>query len=170
MGIISNFVILEQQVQHPRALLDWRLGPLSCAKPCSSILFPRSALDRAISGSGEHTSSALALFPIDSLSEKTFSQCESVAIPVSMSCWKRQLWPWCETCMGRSRKYSSTERGSRSRSPSSQAALRPPGPLRTGRESFPSPSSSPSNASLEETRFRNGETLTMNPVVALGMK
>src|SRR6266576_4644606 len=56
------------------------------------------------------------------------------------------------------------------RSPSSQAALRPPGPLRTGRESFPSPSSSHSNASLEETRFRNGKTLTMNPVMALGMK
>jgi len=54
--------------------------------------------------------------------------------------------------------------------PSSQAALRPPGPLRTGREGFPSPSSSPSNASLEETRFRNGKTLTMNPVMALGMK
>jgi hypothetical protein len=32
--------------------------------------------------------------------------------------------------------------------PSSQAAWRPPGPLRTGREAFPSPSSSPSNASL----------------------
>src|SRR6266404_2201484 len=44
--------------------------------------------------------------------------------------------------------------------PSSQAALRPPGPLRTGREGFPSPSSSPSNASSKETRFRNGKTLT----------
>ena len=54
--------------------------------------------------------------------------------------------------------------------PSSQAALRPPGPLRTGREGFPSPSSSPSNASGEETRFRNKKTLTMNPVMALGMK
>ncbi len=54
--------------------------------------------------------------------------------------------------------------------PSSQAALRPPGPLRTGRESFPSPSSSPSNVSIRETRFRNGKTLTMNPVMALGMK
>ena len=54
--------------------------------------------------------------------------------------------------------------------PSGQAALRPPGPLRTGREGFPSPSSSPSNASGEETRFRNGKTLTMNPVMALGMK
>jgi hypothetical protein len=31
--------------------------------------------------------------------------------------------------------------------PSSQATLPPPGPLRTGREGFPSPSSSPSNAS-----------------------
>src|SRR5882762_3420054 len=54
--------------------------------------------------------------------------------------------------------------------PSSRAALRPPGPLRTGREGFPSPSSSPSNASGKETRFRNGKTLTMNPVMALGMK
>jgi hypothetical protein len=53
---------------------------------------------------------------------------------------------------------------------SSRAALRPPGPLRTGRESFPSPSSSPSNASLKETRFRNEKTLTMNLVMALGMK
>src|SRR5260370_28438323 len=44
--------------------------------------------------------------------------------------------------------------------PSSQAVLRPPGPLRTGRESFPSPSSSPSNASVEETRLRNGKTQT----------
>jgi hypothetical protein len=44
------------------------------------------------------------------------------------------------------------------------------GPLRTGRESFPSPSSSPSNASLEETRFRNEKTLAMNLVAALGMK
>jgi hypothetical protein len=54
--------------------------------------------------------------------------------------------------------------------PSSRTALQPPGPLRTGREGFPSPSSSPSNASLKETRFRNGKTLTMNPVMALGMK
>ena len=57
-----------------------------------------------------------------------------------------------------------------SSSPSSQAASRPPGPLRTGRESFPSPSSSPSNASVKETRFRNGKTLTMYPVMALWMK
>jgi hypothetical protein len=41
--------------------------------------------------------------------------------------------------------------------PSSQAALRPPGPIRTGREGFPSHSSSPPNASVEETRFRNGD-------------
>ena len=54
--------------------------------------------------------------------------------------------------------------------PSGQAALRPPGPLRTGREGFPSPSSSPSNASVEETRLRNGKTLTVDPVMALGMK
>jgi hypothetical protein len=54
--------------------------------------------------------------------------------------------------------------------PSSQAALRLPGPLRTGRESFPSSGSSPSNASQRETRFRYGHTLTMNPVMALRMK
>ena len=46
-------------------------------------------------------------------------------------------------------------------------ALRLPGPPRTGREGFPSPSSTPL---LAETRFRNGKTLTMNPVMALGMK
>src|ERR1700746_3241945 len=39
-----------------------------------------------------------------------------------------------------------------------------------GVESFPSASSSPANASLRETRLRNGETLTVNPVVALRMK
>ena len=61
-------------------------------------------------------------------------------------------------------------RRSSAKLPSSRAALRPPGPLRTGREGLPSPSSSPSNASLGETRFRNGKTLTMNPVMALGMK
>ena len=64
----------------------------------------------------------------------------------------------------------STQSPGQSYAPSSQAALLPPGPLRTGRESFPSPSSSPSNASLKETRFRNGKTLTVNPVMALGMK
>src|SRR6266478_93580 len=54
--------------------------------------------------------------------------------------------------------------------PSSRATLRPPSPLRTGRESFPSPSSSPSNASSAETRFRYSNTLVMNPVMALRMK
>src|SRR5215831_9915920 len=53
--------------------------------------------------------------------------------------------------------------------PSSQAASRLPGPLRTGRESFPSSGSSPSNASCEETRFRYVKTLAMNPVMALRM-
>ena len=55
-------------------------------------------------------------------------------------------------------------------SPSGRAASRLPSPLRTGRDSFPSPSSSPSNASIEETRFRDGKTLAMNPVMALRMK
>jgi len=49
-----------------------------------------------------------------------------------------------------------------------RAALRPPGPLRTGREGFPSPSSSPSNASLEETRFRNEKDAEDEPGHALG--
>src|SRR3984893_4996695 len=86
----------------------------------------------------------------------------------------RRLWMYCRRFRNQSRW--GTERistGSRLRSgqlPSSQAALRPPGPLRTELEGFPSPSASPSNASLEETRFRNGKTLTMNPVMALGMK
>src|SRR5260370_19841607 len=44
--------------------------------------------------------------------------------------------------------------------PSSRAALQPPGPLRTGREGFPSPSPSPSNASLKETRHPKRQTLT----------
>jgi hypothetical protein len=55
-------------------------------------------------------------------------------------------------------------------SPSSRATLRSPSPLRTGHESFPSPSSSPSKASLAETRFRYSNTLVMNPVMALRMK
>jgi hypothetical protein len=54
--------------------------------------------------------------------------------------------------------------------PSSRATLRPPSPLRTGHESFPSPSSSPSNASSRETRFRYSNTLVVNPVMALRMK
>ena len=54
--------------------------------------------------------------------------------------------------------------------PSSRATLRSPSPLRTGHESFPSPSSSPSNAPLAETRFRYSNTLVVNPVMALRMK
>src|ERR1700682_6331902 len=50
--------------------------------------------------------------------------------------------------------------------PSSQAALRPPGPLRTGREGFPSSSSSPSNATLVESGFETGKTRAMKPVRA----
>ena len=45
-----------------------------------------------------------------------------------------------------------------------------PGPLRTGRDSFPSSGSSTSNASLRETRFGYRKTEAMNPVMALGMK
>jgi transposase len=44
------------------------------------------------------------------------------------------------------------------------------GPLRTGRDSFPSYGSGPSNASFRETPFRDGKRLAMNPVLALWMK
>ena len=63
-----------------------------------------------------------------------------------------------------------TESPSQSYAPSSRATLRSPSPLRTGHESFPSPSSSPSNASLAETRFRYSNTLVVNPGMALRMK
>ena len=55
-------------------------------------------------------------------------------------------------------------------SPSSQPPLLGASPLRTGRDSFPSYGSGPSNASFRETRFRDGKMLAMNPVVALWMK
>jgi hypothetical protein len=54
--------------------------------------------------------------------------------------------------------------------PSSRPPLLGASPLRTGRESFPSSGSSPSNASFRETRFRYGKMLAMNPVVALWME
>jgi pimeloyl-ACP methyl ester carboxylesterase len=55
-------------------------------------------------------------------------------------------------------------------SPSSRTGLLPSSPLRTVHESFPSHSSSPSNASFGETRFRDRNSLAMNPVMALWMK
>ena len=54
--------------------------------------------------------------------------------------------------------------------PSSRTGLLPSSPLRTVHESFPSHSSSPSNASFRETRFRDRNSLAMNPVMALWMK
>jgi hypothetical protein len=54
--------------------------------------------------------------------------------------------------------------------PSSRTGLLPSSPLRTVRESFQSHSSGPANASLNETRLRDGNTLVMNPVVALWVK
>jgi len=54
--------------------------------------------------------------------------------------------------------------------PSSRATLRSPSPLRTVHESFPSHSSSPSNAPREGTRFRYSNALVVNPVMALRMK
>jgi|ERR1700734_1930881 len=53
---------------------------------------------------------------------------------------------------------------------SSRTGLLPSSPLRTVHESFPSHSSSPSNASFRETRFRDRNSLAMNPVMALWMK
>jgi len=55
-------------------------------------------------------------------------------------------------------------------SPSSRTGLLPSSPLRTVHESFLSHSSSPSNASFRETRFRDRNALAMNPVMALWMK
>jgi hypothetical protein len=54
--------------------------------------------------------------------------------------------------------------------PSSRTPLLGPSPLRTGRETFASSGSGPSNASFRETRFRYGKMLAMNPVVALWVK
>ena len=54
--------------------------------------------------------------------------------------------------------------------PSSRTGLLPSSPLRTVHESFRSHSSSPSNASFGETRFRDRNALTVNPVMALWMK
>jgi hypothetical protein len=54
--------------------------------------------------------------------------------------------------------------------PSSRTGLLPSSPLRTVHESFPSHSSSPSNASFRETRFRDRNSLAVNPVMALWMK
>jgi hypothetical protein len=54
--------------------------------------------------------------------------------------------------------------------PSSRTGLLPSSPLTTVHESFPSHSSSPSNASFRETRFRDRNALAVNPVMALGMK
>jgi hypothetical protein len=54
--------------------------------------------------------------------------------------------------------------------PSSQPPLLGAGPLRTGRESFQSSGSGPSNAPIEGTRLRYEKTLAVNPVVALWMK
>jgi hypothetical protein len=52
----------------------------------------------------------------------------------------------------------------------SQAPLLGPGPLRTGRDGFPSSGSSTSDAPVGETRLGNRKTQAMNPVMAIGMK
>lgn len=64
-----------------------------------------------------------------------------------------------------SQRKGSPHIGSSSRTP-----LLRPGPLRTGRDSFPSSGSSASNASLEETQLGYRKSEAMNPVMALGMK
>ena len=55
-------------------------------------------------------------------------------------------------------------------SPSSQAPLLGPGPLRTGRETFVLIRLKPFERPFRETRFRYGKMLAVNPVVALWMK
>lgn len=62
------------------------------------------------------------------------------------------------------------ERKMGTRQSSSRTGLLPSSPLRTVHESFPSHSSSPSNASVGETRFRDRNALTVNLVMALWMK
>jgi hypothetical protein len=54
--------------------------------------------------------------------------------------------------------------------PSRRTGLLPSSPLRTVHESFLSHSSSPSNASFGETRFRDRKVLAVNPVMALRMQ
>src|ERR1700730_3559728 len=88
----------------------------------------------------------------------------------------------CDGPVSRSGRYRDTVRSEtvtpsfnnspwiRGAPPSSQPPLLGAGPLRTGRDSFPSSGSGPSNASFRETRFRYGNMLAMNPVVALWMK
>ena len=67
------------------------------------------------------------------------------------------------------KRPSGSVRGATSK-PSSRTGLLPSSPLRTVHESFLSHSSSPSNASFGETRFRDRNALTVNPVMALWMK
>ena len=71
-------------------------------------------------------------------------------------------------CEGLGVKFPGPTR--RNQKPSSRTGLLPSSPLRTVHESFPSHSSSPSNASFRETRFRDRNALAVNPVMALGMK
>ncbi len=71
-------------------------------------------------------------------------------------------------CRERSRTRASRIFGRKG--PSSRTGLLPSSPLRTVHESFLSHSSSPSNASFGETRFRDRNLLAMNPVMALWMK
>ena len=53
---------------------------------------------------------------------------------------------------------------------SSRTPFLGPGPLRTGRDSFLSSGSSPSERLRTETRFGNRKTQAMNPVMALRVK
>jgi len=135
--------------------------PPSCKQPgmCSE----HSGLRQAISELVQRSGKAL-LHGFEPRLESLALRLGLVECPRSVSV----VLPWCSASPPILDEWSATL--TLGLLPSSQAALRPPGPLRTGREGFPSPSSSPSNASLEETRFRNEKTLTMNPVMALGMK
>src|SRR5258707_12852058 len=56
------------------------------------------------------------------------------------------------------------------KSPSSRTGLLPSIPLRTVHERFPSHSSSPSNASFGETRFRDRNALAVIPFMGICVK
>ena len=66
--------------------------------------------------------------------------------------------------------FTESSEATRAWPPSSQPPLLGAGPLRTGRDSFPSSGSGPSNASCRETRMCYGKALAVNPVVALWVK
>src|ERR1019366_9280769 len=97
----------------------------------------------------------------DQASEERFAEITS-----GRSRWQQGLVATCEDFL-----HEPKAQGKKSQMGSSYPdPLLGPGPLRTGRDSFPSSGSSTSNASLREARFGYRKTQAVNPVMALGMK